>query len=158
MIVLIDGDCALCVGLVEWLGKRIPTEKLNPENIVFVPVESDWGKELLTEAGVTNFDSVVVLNKGHVLLEGDAVLALAELLPRSWKVIAGLGKVVPRPLRNALYRWVARNRISGLAARKYVPSTQELPVSLMVLADFLNARNLPQRQCFPQIGLEHASF
>ena len=118
MIVLIDGDCALCVGLVEWLGKRIPTEKLNPENIVFVPGESDWGKELLTEAGVMNFDSVVVLNNGHVLLEGDAVLALAEVLPRSWKVIAGLGKVVPRPLRNALYRWVARNRISWFGRKE----------------------------------------
>ena len=118
MIVLIDGDCALCVGLVEWLGKRIPTEKLNPENIVFVPGESDWGKELLTEAGVTSFDSVVVLNNGHVLLEGDAVLALAEVLPRRWKVIAGLGKVVPRPLRNALYRWVARNRISWFGRKE----------------------------------------
>jgi predicted DCC family thiol-disulfide oxidoreductase YuxK len=118
MIVLIDGDCALCVGLVEWLGKRIPTEKLNPENIVFVPGESDWGKELLTEAGVTSFDSVVVLNKGHFLLEGDALLALAEVLPRRWKVIAGLGKVVPRPLRNALYRWVARNRISWFGRKE----------------------------------------
>jgi predicted DCC family thiol-disulfide oxidoreductase YuxK len=118
MIVLIDGDCALCVGLVEWLGKRIPTEKLNPENIVFVPGESDWGKELLTEVGVTNFDSVVVLNNGHVLLEGDAVLALAEVLPRRWKVIAGLGKVVPRPLRNDLYRWVARNRISWFGRKE----------------------------------------
>jgi predicted DCC family thiol-disulfide oxidoreductase YuxK len=112
MIVLIDGDCALCVGLVEWLGKRIPQEKLNPEHIMFVPGESDWGTELLTQAGVTGFDSVVVLNDGHVLQEGDAVLALADVLPRRWKVVAGLGKVVPRPLRNGLYRWVAKNRIS----------------------------------------------
>ncbi|MEY2698291.1 MAG: hypothetical protein RL720_247 [Actinomycetota bacterium] len=112
MIVLIDGDCALCVGLVEWLGNRISSEKLTPENIVFVPGESDWGTELLAEAGVTGFDSVVVLNNGQVLQEGDAVLALAEVLPRRWKVLATLGKVVPRPLRNALYRWVARNRIT----------------------------------------------
>ena len=87
MIVLIDGDCALCVGLVEWLGKRIPAEKLNPEHIMFVPGESDWGTQLLREAHVTGFDSVVVLNKGEVLQEGDAVLALAEVLPRRWKVV-----------------------------------------------------------------------
>ncbi|MFA9277715.1 MAG: hypothetical protein ACEQR4_07825, partial [Rhodoluna sp.] len=77
MIVLIDGDCALCVGLVEWLGKRIPAQKLTPEHIMFVPGESDWGTELLADAGVTGFDSVVVLNNGLVLQEGDAVLALA---------------------------------------------------------------------------------
>lgn len=112
MIVLIDGDCALCVGLVEWLGKRIPHDKLNPDTIVFVPGESDWGQDLLAQAGVTCFDSVVVLNNSQALQEGDAVLALAEVLPRRWKALTGLGRVVPRRIRNALYRWVARNRIS----------------------------------------------
>ena len=112
MIVLVDGDCALCVGLVEWLCKRIPAEKLNPEHIMFVPGESDWGTELLREAHVTGFDSVVVLNKGQVLQEGDAVLALAEVLPTRWKVLAAGGKVVPRGVRNMLYRWIARNRIT----------------------------------------------
>ena len=118
MIVLIDGDCALCVGLVEWLGKRITAEKLNPAHIMFVPGESDWGTELLREAKVTGFDSVVVLNKGEVLQEGDAVLALAEVLPKRWKVIAALGKIVPRPLRNAVYRQVARNRISWFGRKE----------------------------------------
>ena len=118
MIVLIDGDCALCVGLVEWLGKRITAEKLNPAHIMFVPGESDWGTELLREAQVTGFDSVVVLNKGQVLQEGDAVLALAEVLPKRWKVIAALGKIVPRPLRNAVYRQVARNRISWFGRKE----------------------------------------
>ena len=118
MIVLIDGDCALCVGLVEWLGKRITAEKLNPEHIMFVPGESAWGTELLREAKVTAFDSVVVLNKGEVLQEGDAVLALAEVLPKRWKVIAALGKIVPRPLRNAVYRQVARNRISWFGRKE----------------------------------------
>ena len=118
MIVLIDGDCALCVGLVEWLGKRIPAEKLNPEHIMFVPGESDWGTELLQEANVTGFDSVVVLNKGEVLQEGDAVLALSEVLPRRWKVAAALGKIVPRLWRNAVYRQVARNRISWFGRKE----------------------------------------
>ncbi|MDH6254872.1 thiol-disulfide oxidoreductase DCC family protein [Aurantimicrobium minutum] len=118
MIVLIDGDCALCVGLVEWLGKRIPAEKLNPEHIMFVPGESDWGTELLREAKVTGFDSVVVLNKGEVLQEGAAVLALAEVLPRRWKVVAALGKIVPRLWRNAVYRQVARNRISWFGRKE----------------------------------------
>ena len=118
MIVLIDGDCALCVGLVEWLGKRIPTEKLNPEHIMFVPGESDWGTELLREANVTGFDSVVVLKNGEVFQERDAVLALAEVLPRRWKVAAALGKIVPRPWRNAVYRQVARNRISWFGRKE----------------------------------------
>ena len=118
MIVLIDGDCALCVGLVEWLGKRIPTERLNPEHVMFLPGESDWGTELLREANVTGFDSVVVLKNGEVFQESDAVLALAEVLPRRWKVAAALGKIVPTPLRNAVYRQVAKNRISWFGRKE----------------------------------------
>lgn len=118
MIVLIDGDCALCVGLVEWLAARIPADKLTPETIVFVPGESDWGQELLSKAHVTGFDSVVVLKDGHVLQEGDAVLALAAVLPRRWRVVAAVGRAVPRPLRNAIYRWIAKNRISWFGRKE----------------------------------------
>lgn len=103
---------------MEFGGKRMPAQKLTPENTMFVPGESDWGTELLADAGVTGFDSVVVLNNGHVLQEGDAVLALAEVLPTRWKLLAAVGKVVPRPLRNALYRWVARNRISWFGRKE----------------------------------------
>jgi len=118
MIVLIDGDCALCVGLVEWLAQRIPPEKLTPETIVFVPGESDWGKELLSQAEVVGFDSVVVVKNGQALQEGDAVLALAEVLPRRWRVVATIGGLVPRPWRNALYRLVAKNRISWFGRKE----------------------------------------
>lgn len=118
MIVLIDGDCALCVGLVEWLGKRIPEEKLTPENIMFVPGESDWGQELLRESGVAGFDSVVVLRGSDVLQESTAVLSLAELLPRRWKVAAKLAGVLPVSVRNDLYRWIARNRMSWFGRKQ----------------------------------------
>jgi predicted DCC family thiol-disulfide oxidoreductase YuxK len=118
MIVLIDGDCALCVGLVEWLAQRIPPDKLNPETIVFVPGESDWGQELLSKAQVTAFDSVVVVTDGHVLQEGEAILALATVLPRRWRMVAAGGRVLPRPLRNGLYRWIAKNRISWFGRKE----------------------------------------
>ena len=118
MIVLIDGDCALCVGLVEWLAQRIPTEKLTPETIVFVPGESDWGQELLSKADVVGLDSVVVVKDGQALQEGDAVLALAGVLPRRWRAVAALGRLVPRPLRNGLYRWIAKNRISWFGRKE----------------------------------------
>lgn len=118
MIVLIDGDCALCVGLVEWLGRRIPAPLLTPDNICFVPGESDWGHQLLADAKVRDFDSVVVFLNGLILQESDAVLALAAVLPRRWKVVAGIGRAVPRPWRNALYRWVARNRFSWFGRKE----------------------------------------
>lgn len=121
MIVLIDGDCALCVGLVEWLGKRIPVEKLTPESIVFVPGESDWGHQLLTKAHVTGFDSVVVMRGSEVLQESEAVLALATVLPRRWRLLAAIGTVLPRSWRDGIYRWVARNRLSWFGRKDVCP-------------------------------------
>ena len=118
MIVLIDGDCALCVGLIEWLGKRIPSDKLTAENISIVPGESDWGAELLREAHLTDFDSVVVMRDGLVLQESNAVLALADVLPRRLQVLAMIARIIPRPVRDAVYRWVARNRISWFGRKE----------------------------------------
>lgn len=118
MIVLIDGDCALCVGLIEWLGKRIPADKLTPNNLTIVPGESDWGAELLREAQATDFDSVVVIRDGLVLQESNAVLALADVLPRRWQVLATIARVIPRPVRDALYRYVARHRIAWFGRKE----------------------------------------
>ena len=118
MIVLIDGDCALCVGLIEWLGKRIPADKLTAENISIVPGESDWGAELLREAQVRDFDSVVVMREGEVLKESSAVLALADVLPRRWQVLARIARIIPRPVRDAAYRYIARHRITWFGRKE----------------------------------------
>lgn len=118
MIVLIDGDCALCVGLIEWLGKRIPADKLTAQNISIVPGESDWGAELLQAAAITDFDSVVVIRDGLVLQESNAVLALSDVLPRRWHVLATMARIIPRPWRDALYRYVARHRISWFGRKE----------------------------------------
>ena len=44
------------------------------------------------------------------LVRADAVLAVAEYLGGAWRVMGTLGKLVPRPLRDAMYGLVARHR------------------------------------------------
>jgi predicted DCC family thiol-disulfide oxidoreductase YuxK len=111
-VVVVDGDCALCIGLVEWMGKRIsPGGGVSPQKVIFVPGQSDLGGEVLRRASVTDFDSVLVIAGGVALTESSAVLALATILPRGYRALAAAARAVPRSWRDAAYRFVARRRI-----------------------------------------------
>lgn len=116
LVVVVDGDCALCIGLVEWLGRRLSSrgtdaERVSPQTVIFVPGQSALGSEVLSRASVTDFDSVLVVRAGVVLTESNAVLALATLLPWGYRVLAFVARVVPRSWRDGAYRAVARRRI-----------------------------------------------
>jgi len=110
LVVVVDGDCALCVGLVEWMGRRLGPD-VSPQTVIFVPGQSDLGGEVLRRASVTDFDSVLVVANGQALSESSAVLALATILPRGYRALAALARVVPVPWRDAAYRAVAKRRI-----------------------------------------------
>jgi predicted DCC family thiol-disulfide oxidoreductase YuxK len=112
LVVVVDGDCALCVGLVEWMGRRIsPRGRVSPETVVFVPGQSDLGGEVLRRASVIDFDSVLVISAGSPLTESRAVMALATILPRRYRALAAVARLVPKGWRDAAYRAVARRRI-----------------------------------------------
>lgn len=109
LVVVVDGDCALCVGLVEWMGRRLGGD-VSPRTVVFVPGQSDLGGEVLRWASVTDFDSVLVVADGQALSESNAVLALATILPRGYRALAAIARVVPRSWRDTVYRGVAKRR------------------------------------------------
>jgi predicted DCC family thiol-disulfide oxidoreductase YuxK len=105
-IVLFDGVCNLCSGSVQFLLKR------DPEGLFrFAPLQSDVGRRLLAEHGLTvdSLSSVVLIEDGKVWQESSAALRIARHLPGAWKLLRSFA-VVPRPLRDAVYRWIARNR------------------------------------------------
>ena len=53
--------------------------------------------------------TIVVIQDGRALERSDAVLAIAQRVRFPWSVL-GVFRVLPRGLRDALYRFVARNR------------------------------------------------
>ncbi|MBY0013249.1 thiol-disulfide oxidoreductase DCC family protein [Paenibacillus typhae] len=105
-VVLIDGVCHLCQGLVRFIIPRDPTGRIK-----FAPLQSDKGRELLLAAGLESdrLDTVVLLENGRIYTESSAVLRIARKLRFPWPA-AYLFIIVPPPLRNAVYRLVARNR------------------------------------------------
>lgn len=53
---------------------------------------------------------------GQVFLRGDALIELARALGGAWRIFT-IARFIPKPLRDAVYQWVAdnRHRIMGRA-------------------------------------------
>ena len=110
-IVLYDGVCGLCNRAVQFLLKRDRHDRLR-----FASLQSDFAATVLKRHGVDHqdLDTVyVVLNQGEaneaLLAKSDAALFLAKAIGGVWN-IARLGSIIPRPIRNRLYDFVARRR------------------------------------------------
>jgi predicted DCC family thiol-disulfide oxidoreductase YuxK len=110
-IVLYDGVCGLCNHLVQFLLKRDTHDRFR-----FASLQSEFANKLLTHHGVDphDLDTVyVVKDYGQpdesLLARSDAILFMLTPLNGLWK-LAGVGRVLPRAFRDAVYKIVARNR------------------------------------------------
>lgn len=112
-ILLFDGACSLCAGTVRFVTPRDPAGRVR-----FAPLQSDAARRILAAAGAPpNLpDSVVLVERGRVYTRSDAVLRLARLLRFPWPLLWGL-VVVPRPVRDWVYDFVARRRHRWLGKR-----------------------------------------
>lgn len=110
-IVFYDGVCGLCNRLVQFLLRRDKNDRLR-----FASLQSEFAAKVLSRHGADpkDLDTLYVVQDfdettERLLLRSDAILYAARALGSFWK-IAGLGKIIPRPLRDLVYRLVARNR------------------------------------------------
>lgn len=105
-IVLFDGVCNLCNGLVRFLLARDTGQRL-----VFASLQSDAGQALLRQHRLPtdDFNSFVLIDNGGAHVRSTAALRLVRRLPAPWPLAYWL-MVLPLPLRDAGYSWVAANR------------------------------------------------
>ncbi len=110
-ILLYDGICVLCNGVVRFL-LRHDTQNL----FRFVPLESPLANELLAPFGRQPKQEGVALitdtltNTAHLYHRSDAVSQALQLLPTPWRQLGHTLAIVPRPLRELGYSIVARLR------------------------------------------------
>ncbi len=108
-IILFDGRCGLCTRSVQFILKRDRDARFR-----FAPLESAAAARACARIGVpapvaNEPDSVLVIADGRLLERSDASLAIAARLPLPWPMF-GIFRILPRALRDWLYRIVARNR------------------------------------------------
>jgi predicted DCC family thiol-disulfide oxidoreductase YuxK len=110
-IVLYDGVCGLCNRAVQFLLKKDRHDRLQ-----FASLQSDVAARVLQRHGMDpkSLDTVyAVLDYGKpnetLLAKGDAFLFFAKVIGGIWSV-ARVGRIIPRPIRNWLYDFIARHR------------------------------------------------
>ncbi len=121
-ILLFDGVCNLCNGLVKFIIKRDQRASIR-----FAPLQSDAGKSLLTKFGLSpdEIDSVVYIYGGQVFLRSSAVLRLLKDLGGGWKLFY-VFIIIPPIVRDLFYNIIAstRYRIFGRSESCMVPTKE----------------------------------
>lgn len=104
-VVLYDGTCGLCDGLVRFLIKHDPAKKLR-----FAPLQSGVAADLLKQHGVDPaIDSVVLIDGDKAYIKSTAAIRIAmQLGDLGW--VAGLAALIPLHLRDAAYEFVSHHR------------------------------------------------
>jgi predicted DCC family thiol-disulfide oxidoreductase YuxK len=119
-VVLFDGVCNLCTGTVQFVVPRDADGTLR-----FAPLQSAVGESLLADCGLDpdQRDSLVLVEDGDCHTRSAAALRIASHLDGGWSLLRSL-RIVPRPVRDAVYGLVARYRydVFGRTDRCMVPS------------------------------------
>ncbi|WP_019120669.1 thiol-disulfide oxidoreductase DCC family protein [Brevibacillus massiliensis] len=105
-ILLFDGDCSLCSRTVQFV---IPRDRQG--RVKFASLQSEAGQQLLERHGLPaqGADTVVLIEDGRSYVKSTAALRLLRCMSGLWPVLYAL-IIVPLPLRDRVYDWVARNR------------------------------------------------
>jgi len=105
-VLVFDGVCVLCSRWVRFILRhdRSATVRL-------ASMQSTSGRALLTQYGLDPDDpfSLLYVVDGRGFVDSEAILRVLDSLGGAWR-FAAIFRAVPRRLRDAGYRWLARNR------------------------------------------------
>jgi predicted DCC family thiol-disulfide oxidoreductase YuxK len=120
-VILYDGVCVFCSRWIRFVASRDSERRFR-----FTAIQSSYGTQLAQAFGIDlgEPDTNAVVHGGVAYFKSDAALTVLSLLP-GWRWARAL-RVIPKPLRDALYSIVARNRyrIFGKYDACFVPDEE----------------------------------
>lgn len=103
---IMDARCALCARGATWIARHDTANEFR-----IIPLQSEVGQALMLHYGLDPDDptSWLFLENGRAFSSLDAFIRVGVRLGGVWKGLRVL-RVLPRPIQDVLYRFVARNR------------------------------------------------
>lgn len=111
-----DGHCALCHRAVKFVLRH----DRSGNAFRFAPLQGPTFQARVPAEGRAGLpDSIVVLTaEGALLVRSNAFLHILRRLGGGWKILAGVLAVIPRPVRDAVYDFIARIRFRIFGTRQ----------------------------------------
>ncbi|MGG1600540.1 MULTISPECIES: thiol-disulfide oxidoreductase DCC family protein [Paenibacillus] len=105
-LIFYDGVCGFCQRIVQFILPRDRNARFR-----FVAIQSDIGRKLLLHHGMDPdaLSTFVLLDRGKVYTRSTAGLRVLRGLGGGWPLLYAF-MAVPRPIRDAVYEWIARHR------------------------------------------------
>lgn len=123
MIVVFDAQCLLCNGWVQFLLRHDRRSTLQ-----FAAIQGAAGRRLLADAGLQpqGLQTLLLVDAGQSWQHTGAILRILHALGWPWR-LAWAAWLVPAPLRDGLYRLIARNRYRwfGRSAQCMLPDAAQ---------------------------------
>jgi predicted DCC family thiol-disulfide oxidoreductase YuxK len=124
-VLLYDGECGFCAGSVQFtLRHEAPAARAR---LAFAPLQGAFGARVRAQfPELHGVDSVVWFDPTipAVYVRSAAALRVTAHLGGLWRIVAAAGRVVPSVLRDAMYDWVARHRLSLAAPACLLPTAE----------------------------------
>ena len=118
-VLLFDGVCNLCTAWVRFVVRRDPP----PARFRFASLQSEAARRVLAAhdrpapAAQEAPESLVLIEGGRLYERSTAALRVLRGLGLPWSLLYVL-IVVPRALRDGVYRWIARRRYAWFGRRE----------------------------------------
>lgn len=112
-LIVLDGHCVMCSRSAAFVLAHDPAG-----NFRMTAAQTALGDALFRHYGMksTDYQTVLLIEAGRVRLRSDAALRILEVLG-IWRPVLRLARIVPKPLADAVYRLIARNRVGIWGAR-----------------------------------------
>lgn len=106
-IIIFDGECSLCNGVVGWLLKFAP-----PSIFECIAFQSPRGQDLLHQNNrdTSSLDTVILIDSQGLHTHSDGFLRIVSHIPK-WQRVSALLAFIPRLLRDFVYKTASKYRL-----------------------------------------------
>ncbi len=111
-IILYDGVCNLCTNSVQFVIQRDARKQFR-----FASLQSSVADKYLGTQNQDRLASMVLIVDNHVYRQSTAALLTAKKLDGFWPILS-VFLLIPRPIRDVIYQWVAKHRYRVLGKKE----------------------------------------
>jgi predicted DCC family thiol-disulfide oxidoreductase YuxK len=113
-IILFDGVCNLCNGSVIFVLQREKEPVFQ-----FASIQSEAGQKLLERCGLPKdySEAVILIDHESIYLGSTAALKIGQQLRFPWSFFASIGLIVPKLIRDWVYKQIAMHRYQWFGKR-----------------------------------------